>query len=125
MRLRVPTRLPTVAALATMGILAPASGASAAVTPVDPATFAVPGARFSAPGLGFVEGGVVSGYDLGGNVAFGLGVATDPVPLVDPGVGQVVTVTGPVVLTTAPSLFVNSNSQVAAGESLTGVQAIP
>jgi hypothetical protein len=112
-------------ALGTIGILAPAAGASAAVTPTDPATFAVPGAGFPARDLGFLGGGLISGGSFGGNVAVGLGVATDPAPLVDPGVGQVATVTGPVVLSAAPIFVVNANNQSAAGDNVDGVQFVP
>ena len=35
------------------------------------------------------------------------------------------TVTGPVVITTAPSSFINSNTQVSAGGNLSGVQVGP
>lgn len=118
-------RLAAVAALGTIGILTPAAGASAAVTPTDPATSAVPGVGFPARDLGFLGGGLISGGSFGGTVAVGLGVATDPAPLVDPGVGQVATVTGAVVLSAAPIYVVNANNQTAAGDNVDGVQVVP
>jgi hypothetical protein len=113
-------RLAAVAALGTIGILAPAAGASAAATPAAPARFAVPGAS------GYLAGALVGGA-WGGPVAFGLGVGTGGVPLgfVGPGVGQAASVVGPTVITTAPSLFVNTNNQVSAGSNLSGGQAAP
>jgi hypothetical protein len=126
-------RLAAVAALGTMGILAPAAGASAAVTPAAPAKFALPAAGFPAAGLGlgFPATGFVPGAGLGGDVAFGLGVGTgglpDGVPLsfVGPSVGQVASVIGPTIITTAPSTFINTNNQVSAGSALSGGQAAP
>jgi hypothetical protein len=112
-------RLAAVAALGTIGILAPAAGASAAVTPAAPASVAVPRA-----GLGYLAGALVSGGGWGGPVAFGLGVGAGAVPLgfVGPGVGQAASVVGPTVITTAPSVFVNTNNQVSAGSNVTGGQ---
>jgi hypothetical protein len=102
-------RLAAVAAVATMGILAPAAGASAAVT--APATPAALDAGFPATGLGFLAGGLVWEGGPGGNVAFGLGLR--PVPfLIRPGVPHVTTVVGPTILTTTPSTFINTNNQV-------------
>jgi hypothetical protein len=100
-------RLAAVAAVGTIGILAPAAGASAAVT-TDPATVAFPGADF--PGFGFLAGTLVSAGGPG-DVVFGLGVR--PVPLLlRPGVGHVTTVVGPTIITTTPSTFINTNNQV-------------
>jgi hypothetical protein len=118
-------RLAAVAAMGTIGILMPAAGASAEVTPVDPAVFAVPGADFPAPGSAVVQGAFASGYLPGSDVAFGEATATDPAPLADPGIGQVVTVTGLTALSTAPVLVVNVNNQSAAGDNLIGVQSAP
>jgi hypothetical protein len=118
-------RLAAVAALGTIGILTPAAGASAAVTRTTPARFADPGVGFPGTGLGLLEGAFATGGSFGSDVAFGQGVATDPAPLVDPGVGQVVTVTGPVVLTGAPIFVVNANNQSAAGDNVDGVQVAP
>ena len=127
-------RLAAVAAMGTIGILAPAAGASAAVTPAAPAKqFALPGVGFPAAGfvppagfggLGFPAGGFVPGAGLGGGVAFGLGVGTAGLPFTG-GFGQAASVIGPAVITTAPSLFVNTNNQVSAGSSLSGGQVAP
>jgi hypothetical protein len=120
-------RLAVVAALGTISILAPAAGASAAVTPAAPAKFALPGAGFPAAGLGlgFPATGFVPGVGLGGSVAFGLAVGTGGVPFgfVGPGVGQAASVIGPTIITTAPSAFINTNNQVSAGSNLSGGQA--
>jgi hypothetical protein len=116
-------RLAAVAALGTIGILTPAAGASAAVTPVDPAASAVREAGFPA-GSGVLEG-VFAGGVWGHDIAFGQGVAVDATPLLDPGVGQVATVTGAVVLTGAPILVINANNQSAAGDNVDGVQVAP
>jgi hypothetical protein len=115
-------RLAAVAAM-TIGILAPAAGASAAVTPAAPAKqFALPGAGFPAGfGLGF-PAGFVPGTGLGGSVAFGLGVGTAGLPF-GGGFGQTASVIGPTIITTAPSLFINTNNQVSAGSNLSGGQA--
>jgi hypothetical protein len=126
-------RLAALAALGTMGVLAPAAGASAAVTPAAPAKFALPGAGFAAPGLGLglPAAGFVPGAGLGGDVAFGLGVGTGglpsgvPLSFVGPSVGQVASVIGPTIITTAPSTFINTNNQVSAGSNLSGGQAGP
>jgi hypothetical protein len=115
-------RLAAVAAM-TIGILAPAAGASAAVTPAAPAKqFALPGVGFPAGfGLGF-PAGFVPGTGLGGSVAFGLGVGTAGLPFTG-GFGQAASVIGPTIITTAPSLFINTNNQVSAGSNLSGGQA--
>jgi hypothetical protein len=78
-------RLAAVAALGTVGILAPAGGASAAVTPATAATFAFPSAGFPALGLGLPAGA---------------------------GVGHVTTVVGPTIIVSTPSTFINTNNQV-------------
>jgi hypothetical protein len=132
-------RLAAVAALGTIGILAPAAGASAAVTPAAPAKqFALPGAGFPAAGFvppaglgglglpagGFPAGGFVPGAGLGGGVAFGLGVGTAGLPFAG-GFGQAASVIGPTIITTAPSAFINTNNQVSAGSNLSGGQAAP
>jgi hypothetical protein len=115
-------RLAAVAAM-TIGILAPAAGASAAVTPAAPAKqFALPGVGFPA-GFGLrVPAGFVPGTGLGGSVAFGLGVGTAGLPFTG-GFGQTASVIGPTIITTAPSLFINTNNQVSAGSNLSGGQA--
>jgi hypothetical protein len=110
-------RLAAVAALGTIGILAPAAGASAAATPAAPATSAA-----TRDATGYLVGALVSGGVWGGPVAFGLGVGTGGLPV---GFGQAASVTGPTVITTAPSLFVNTNNQVSAGSNLSGGQAAP
>jgi hypothetical protein len=116
-------RLAALAAM-TIGILAPAAGASAAVTPAAPAKqFALPGVGFPAGGLGF-PAGFVPGTGLGGSVAFGLGVGTAGLPF-GGGFGQTATVIGPTIITTAPSSFINTNNQVSAGSNLSGGQFAP
>ncbi|MCW3047479.1 MAG: hypothetical protein JWO74_1763 [Solirubrobacterales bacterium] len=101
-------RLAAVAAVGTIGILAPAAGASAAVA-TDPATAAFPGADL--PGFGFLAGTLVSGGGPGDNVAFALSLRPVPI-LVRPGVGHATTVVGPTIITTTPSTFINTNNQV-------------
>jgi hypothetical protein len=120
-------RLAAVAAMGAIGSLAPAAGASAVATSAAPARFAVQGVALPASGAGYLAGGLVGGYPLGGGVAYGLGVGTAGAPLgfVGPGVGQAASVVGPTVITTAPSLFVNTNNQVSAGSNLSGGQAAP
>ena len=108
-------RLAAVAALGIIGILAPAAGASAAVTtaPVTvdvPGVVDFPGAGFPT-GLGYLAGTLVSKGGPGGNVAFILGVDPRPVPLlIRP--GHMTTVVGPTIITTTPSTFINTNNQV-------------
>jgi hypothetical protein len=105
-------RLAAVAALGTIGILAPAAGASTAIT-TGPSPVAVQGAGFPATGLGFHTGNHAPGGGPGENVAFSLGVGTRPVPLlVGPAAGHVTTVVGPTIITTTPSTFINANNQV-------------
>jgi hypothetical protein len=114
-------RLAAVAAIGTIGILAPAAGASAAVTPAAPAKqFALPGVGFPGFGLGF-PAGFVPGTGLGGNVVYTPAVGTGGLPF-GGGFGQTASVIGPAVITTAPSLFINTNNQVSAGSSLSGGQ---
>jgi 4-amino-4-deoxy-L-arabinose transferase-like glycosyltransferase len=108
-------RLAAVAALGTIGILAPTAGASATVTPTTPAK-----ADVRQAGLGYLAGALVAG-PWGGPVAWGLGVGTGGVPGFV-GLGQTASVIGPTVITTAPSLFVNTNNQVSAGSNLSGGQ---
>jgi hypothetical protein len=61
----------------------------------------------------------------GGGAAIGLvGWGGTPAAFIEgPVVGQLAAVIGPVVLTTAPSTFINSNTQIAAGGAANGVQA--
>jgi hypothetical protein len=97
-------RLAVLGALGTtLGIAAPVGSASAATPPVAPAAelaFAFPGFGFP----GFAGGG------LGGAVASGQAVW-----------GSVV---GPVIITTAPSSFINTNNQVSAGGNVSGGQVV-
>jgi hypothetical protein len=125
-------RLAAVAALGTIGILAPAAGASAAVTPTTPPKFALPGAGLPAAGLGLPAAGLglpAAGLGLPaaglGLPAAGLGTDRLPLSFVGPSVGQIAAVIGPTVITTAPSTFTNTNLQTAAGSNLTGGQAGP
>jgi hypothetical protein len=117
-------RLAAVAALGTMGILAPAAGASAAVTPAAPAKLALPGVGLPAAGLGLPAAGLGLPAAGLGLPAGGLGRGL-PLSFVGPSVGQVAAVIGPTVITTAPSTFTNTNLQTAAGSNLTGGQAGP
>jgi hypothetical protein len=98
-------RLAVLGALgATLGIAAPVASASAAGPPVPPAKLA-----FGFPGFGFPGFGVGG---LGGAAASGQAVW-----------GSVV---GPVIITTAPSSFINTNNQVSAGGNFSGGQvALP
>jgi hypothetical protein len=100
-------RLAVLGALGTtLGVVASAGSASAAMTPAalpNLAAFSLP--AFPAPGLpAFTPG---------------------PLSFTGPSVGQVAAVIGPTVLTTAPSNFSNTNIQVSAGGNLSGGQAGP
>jgi DMSO/TMAO reductase YedYZ molybdopterin-dependent catalytic subunit len=46
-------------------------------------------------------------------------------PVTDPVAGQVATVIGPAIITTAPTTFINTNNQVTAGDSWSGGQSAP
>jgi hypothetical protein len=63
--------------------------------------------------------------DDGGGAAIGLlGWGGTPAAFLEgPVVGQLAAVVGPFVLTTAPSTYINSNTQIAAGLASNGVQA--
>jgi hypothetical protein len=100
---RTVTRVAALAAVAAMGLAAPATDAIAAFTPP---TFA--GLPFAAPGLPGLPAFNPAG------LAF-----------VGPSVGQVAAVIGPTVITTAPSQFVNTNLQTTAGGALSGGQVGP
>jgi hypothetical protein len=83
------------AALSAIAIAASASTADAAV---------------AAPGFGPVAGG------WGGFAAL---------PFAAPLFGQSAAVIGPTIITTAPSVFVNTNNQVTAGGAFSGGQVAP
>jgi hypothetical protein len=83
---------------ATLGIVAPVASASAATAPVAPAKLAA----FGFPG--FVPG-PWGGPGLNGQAAWG-------------------SIVGPVVMTTAPSSFINTNNQVSAGGNWSGGQFV-
>jgi hypothetical protein len=85
------------AALSAIAIAAPVSSASAATDPPAVAT-------------------VIGGWD---------GLQSVALPAIEPVAGQAATVTGPAIITTAPSSFVNTNNQVAAGGNWSGGQAAP
>jgi hypothetical protein len=95
-----PTRtllLVVAAALSAIAAAAPVSSASAATEPPAVAT-------------------VAGGWD-------GLPAVTSPDTY--PVAGQAATVTGPAIITTAPSSFVNTNNQVSAGANWSGGQFAP
>jgi hypothetical protein len=102
-------RLGVVAALGTMGALAPVASASAATTPVLPTAFALPGSSLPA-------------FDAATLPAF-TPPALPPLSFVGPATGGLATVIGPTVITTAPSTFINTNIQTSAGSNLSGGQA--
>jgi hypothetical protein len=105
-------RLAVVAALGTMGILAPVGSASAAITPVTPAGLALPAAGLGFPGTGL-------GFPGTGLPAF----TPAPLSFVAPSVGGVAAVIGPTIITTAPGVtFINTNNQVSAGSPVMGGQ---
>jgi hypothetical protein len=93
-------RLAVLGALgATLGIVAPVASADAASAPVAPTKLAA----FGFPA--FVPGGW--GPGLSGQAVWG-------------------SVVGPVIITTAPSSFINTNNQVSAGGNVSGGQvALP
>jgi hypothetical protein len=96
-------RLAVLGALgATLGIVAPVASANAASAPVAPAKLAA----FGFPAFpAFVPGGW--GPGLSGQAVWG-------------------SVVGPVIITTAPSSFINTNNQVSAGGNVSGGQvALP
>jgi hypothetical protein len=95
-----PTRmrlLVVAAALSAVAMATPVSTAGAATDPPAVAT-------------------VIGGWD-------GLQAVALPAP--EPVAGQTATVTGPAIITTAPSSFVNTNNQVSAGGNWSGGQAAP
>ena len=94
----IRTRLMVVAAaLSAIAIAAPVSSAGAATAPPAVAT-------------------VVGGWD---------GLQAVALPAIDPVAGQAATVTGPAIITTAPTSFVNTNNQVSAGGNWSGGQSAP
>jgi hypothetical protein len=94
------------AALSTIAIAAPLSTASAATA--APAFAPVPGVGAGWEGWGAGWGGSVTGLPFAQG-AFALGA----------------TVVGPVIITTAPSTFINTNNQVSAGSNFSGGQFGP
>jgi hypothetical protein len=99
-------RLAVLGALSMMfGIAAPVASAGAAGTSAGQARVAA----FPAPGFGF------PGFAGGGLPLGGAGLS-----------GQAVwgSVVGPVIITTAPSSFINTNNQVSAGGNVSGGQVV-
>jgi hypothetical protein len=131
-------RVAVLAALGAVGLAAPVSGASAAVTPITPAGLGLPAGLpatgFGLPGAGLPGAGLpgaglpAAGFGL---PTAGLGLGTGDLPaftppsFVGPSVGQVAAVIGPTIITTAPSTFINTNNQVSAGGAALGAQAAP
>jgi hypothetical protein len=83
---------------ATLATVAPGSSAKAATPPPASAKFVLPLPAAGVPALGSL--GVVA-----------------------PGLGQVAAVIGPTIITTAPTTYINSNTQVSAGGAVNGGQA--
>jgi hypothetical protein len=102
-------RLAVLGALGTtLGIAAPVGSASAAAPPVAPA------AKLASPLPG------VAGFGFPGFAGGGLGGAAAN--------GQAVwgSIVGPVIITTAPTSFINTNNQISAGSNVSGGQvAVP
>jgi hypothetical protein len=104
---------------ATLGVVAPVASASAASTPVDRATLAaLPFPGFPGfPGLP----GFTGLPDFTGFTGF--------VPSVPGAVGNGQAVgdsaTGAIIITTAPTSFINTNNQTSAGGNVTGGQVGP
>jgi hypothetical protein len=99
-------RLAVLGALSMMlGIAAPVASAGAASTSV--ASARVAGLPFPAAGFpGFAGGGLpFGGAGLSGQAVWG-------------------SVVGPVIITTAPSSFINTNNQVSAGGNVSGGQVV-
>jgi len=89
---------------ATLGVVAPVAGASAAGTPVAPATLqAFPGVA----GTGFAPGAFSFGGPVFSGQAFGD------------------TVSGAIIITTAPTSFINTNNQISGVGNFTGGQVAP
>jgi hypothetical protein len=101
-------RLAAVAALGAMGIIAPISSASAASPPAAPARAVLPFPHYPLAGVAW------PGVGWGGGLTGG--------SFIGPGVAAGVAVIGPNVITTAPSVFINTNIQVSAGGNLAGGQ---
>jgi hypothetical protein len=95
------------AALSTVAIAAPVSTASAATTASVP--FAASLGGVTGPGPFAAGWGGAIGFPYGGG----------------PLLGQSAAVIGPTIITTAPSLFINTNNQVSAGSSVSGGQFGP
>jgi len=101
-------RLAALATVGTMAILAPVASASAATTPVTPAAFGLP--AFSGWGGNGLDWGGLGGFTPGAIPYAGAGAAV---------------VVGPIIITTAPSSFINTNNQVSAGSNVAGGQFAP
>ena len=105
---RTQRRLTVLAVLGTMGSVAPVAGASAAVTPAALPFAGLPVPHLTGTGLGFPVSGFPAAAPLLTFPALGL--------------GQAATVIGPTIITTAPSMFINTNNQVTAGSAVSGGQ---
>jgi hypothetical protein len=109
-------RLAALAAIGTMGVAAPVAGASVSGVPAGCGAPCAPHSslRFALPVPAFPLTGFPA-FPAFPAVPFGLGAP----------VGQVATVIGPNVITTAPSVFNNTNIQVSAGSAVGGGQFGP
>jgi hypothetical protein len=112
MNLSRKRRVAIAAALTTAAIAVPAGSAHAATFPTLTPNIA----------SGWTLPVLPAGWD--GVAATGwAGTPAAALSVVGPTVGQVAVVIGPAIITTAPTTFINTNNQVAAGIAASGGQA--